>query len=47
MHHNEISPGGGFQPNRYTVSQIEKERELDAKREKLLKEFAEIDTSGD
>ena len=45
MHHNEISPAGGFQQNRYTVNLIEKERELETKTKKLIEEFDQIDSN--
>lgn len=43
MMSNEISPGGGFQQTRPTYTQIEKEREIEKKREQLMKEFEELD----
>ena len=39
-----VSPMGGYN-NRFTVNQIEKEREMDQKKEKLLVEFDQIDTN--
>ena len=44
MNSNTVSPMGGYN-NWFTVNQIEKEREMDQKKEKLLTEFDQIDTN--